>query len=107
MAVGVIEQFKGPFSAGSTIITSGNHCKIGISIGQDDYYLLGSTAGDRSFRFNIDGKQIWMGRTYIYETGEQVSSTSSLISFPDGAPSSTIVDVLYCEAYANQYTNEE
>lgn len=103
MAVGVIEQFKGPFNSNSTLSSDGN-CKIGISIGQDDFYLLGSTSGDKGLRFLINGKQIWMGRTYMYETGEQIDNT--VISFPDGAPPSTTVNMMYCSKYTNQYNQE-
>ena len=35
-----------------------------------------------------------MGRTFMYESGDSVNNT--VIKFPDGAPLSTIVDVVYC-----------
>lgn len=103
MAVGTIEQFKGPlfkgpFNAGSTISLSGP-CKIGVSINEDDYFLYGPTS---SFKFYINGKQIWMGRTYMYETGEQVNNP--VIIFPDETPASVTVNIMYCQVYKNQYT---
>lgn len=88
---GQIKQFRGPFSVGHTINTSGK-CHIGISIGEKDYMKLGSEDADSSFRFLINGQEIWMGRTYIYEMTEDISNVH--ISFIDGAPSSIIVDMI-------------
>ena len=98
MTIGTIEQFKGPFTSPSTVqIPSSSNCKIGISIGEDDFMLLGSSSSDSSLKININGQQIWMGKTYIYEIGQQIDNT--VLSFPEGAPNSTIVDVVYCAAY--------
>lgn len=95
---GVIQEFKGPFKQelGNTQLSISGNCKIGISIGEDDFMSLGNQDFNRSLRVFINDNEVWMGRTYIYETGEQVNKTK--IVFPNEAPASTIVDVVYCEA---------
>ena len=98
---GTIEQYQGPFLTGSSLTLLGD-CRIGISIGEDDYMKLGSTSGNKSFRFTINGNQIWMGRTYIYQTERQLVSNTiarnTVITFPDGAPASVLVEAVYCSA---------
>ena len=99
--MGTISQYQGPFSAGYSITLDGN-CIIGISINEDDYMKAGSQLSpsgqiqEKSFRFTINGNQIWMGRTYKYQTEEQVNET--VVSFPDGAPSSLLLEAVYCIA---------
>ena len=102
--IGTITQY------GSYEITENNnrlelsgHCIVGISISEDDYMACGTTTppgveqiNEKSFRFTINGKQIWMGRTYMYQTEKQVNNT--IITFPDGVPASTRVEVVYCTA---------
>ena len=89
---GIIVQKTGPFSVGHTINVPGE-CHIGISIGEKDYMKLGSGNANSSFHFLINNKDIWMGRTFIYEVTEQIANVE--ISFPNGAPSSTIVNIIY------------
>lgn len=100
-SIGTIEQYQGPFETGSTLGLNGN-CIVGISIGQDDFMRLGSTTGNKSFRFTINGQQIWMGRTYMYQTQKQIENfsvaQSTIVGFPEGAPSSVLVEVVYCSA---------
>ena len=91
MAVGTIKQYQGPFEEGYQLNLQG-HCIIGISISEDDYMILG--ANQKSFQFTINGQQIWLGRTYMYQTEEQINNT--IITFPDGAPDSTLIEVTYC-----------
>lgn len=94
--IGEIKQFKGPFSNGYEI-TAGGNCIIGISISEDDYMKLGTSAEVQSktnFSVEINGETIEIGRTFIYETGDVINNT--IIKFPKGAPLSTIVDVVYC-----------
>lgn len=85
------------------------HCIIGISISEDDYMILGCPEIDqqtgqmieKSFRFIINGQQIWMGRTYMYQTEKQLENDSgeiNIIEFPDGVPISVKVEVVYCSA---------
>ena len=101
-AIGTIEQYQGPFLSPSTKLELDGKCIIGISISEDDYMRLGSTSGNKSFRFTINGQQIWMGRTYIYQTEKQIDQasgeTKTIITFPDGAPASVKVEVVYCSA---------
>ncbi len=104
--VGTIEQYQGPFETGSTLGFEG-YCILGVSIGEDDFMKLGSSSADRSFRFSINGNQIWMGRTYMYQTERQIEkdggAVSTVIGFPDGAPASVKVEVVYCSA--SSYTS--
>ena len=97
MAVaGTIEQYQGPLDPNSVINLYGN-CIIGISINEDDYMKAGSTSGNKSFRFLINGNQIWMGRTYLYQTIKPIENNVT-IQFPDGAPESVLVEAVYCSA---------
>lgn len=94
---GVIRQFKGPFPSGYVLNLQGN-CKVSVSIGQKDFMKYGSQAGQndkKSFQFILNNELIYMGRSGMYETDSQLNTT--VISFPEGAPSSVIVDVVYCE----------
>lgn len=101
-AIGTIKQYQGPFLSSSTKLELDGRCIIGISIGEDDYMKLGSSTGNKSFRFTINGQQIWMGRTYMYQTEKQIDQESgevkTVITFPDGAPASVKVEVVYCSA---------
>lgn len=92
---GTIKQYQGPFNAGDVLQIYGS-CVVGISISEDDYYKCGSTSGDRSFEFVINGspQTFFIGRTYIYQTQQQY--TVNTISFPSGAPESTLIDIMYC-----------
>lgn len=104
-AVGTIEQYQGPFLVGSTLGFEG-YCILGVSIGEDDFMKLGSSSADRSFRFSINGNQIWMGRTYMYQTERQIEKEvpiNTIIGFPDGAPASVKIEVVYCSA--SSYTS--
>ena len=100
--IGTIEQYKGPFTVGYELNLQGN-CKIGISIGEDDFMSWKSYYNEETkkwiqgqdFVFIINNQTIHMGKTYIYETDSQINNT--IIHFPDGAPLSTIVNVVYCE----------
>lgn len=96
--VGIIEQYKGPFDEDYELDLKEN-CKIGISIGEDDFMSWnpnkenGAQVG-QDFVFLINDKEIHMGRTCMYEIDNQIEETN--IKFPDGAPLSLIVDVVYC-----------
>lgn len=96
--VGALQQVKGPFNTGEEIkITGARACKIGISIGEDDFMSWKSNIETgkqgEDFVFTINEKEIHMGRTYMYETDTQISN--AIITFPDGAPQSVIVDIAY------------
>lgn len=99
---GVIEQYQGPFEKGFTLTLDG-YCIIGVSIGEDAYMKLGSALDqntgqviEKSFRFVLNDQQIWMGRTYLYETEEKLDKIQTKIKFPDGAPASVLVEVVHC-----------
>ena len=63
--VGTIEQYQGPFNENSTLTLNGK-CIIGISIGEDDYMKLGSTSGDKSFRFLIIFQSKIIANIYVH-----------------------------------------
>lgn len=92
---GRIMQYKGPFTAGATIELEASS-KIGISINEKDFMSW------PNFQFwfveDIDGliyNIIRMGRTQMYEIDNPISINR--IYFPNGAPESTIVQIVYCE----------
>ena len=92
---GTIEQYQGPFDSGYTITLDGQ-CIIGISVSEDDFMLTGSETGDSSIQFSINNNSqtIFIGRTFIYQTQQQYQINT--ITFPSGAPESTLVNVVYC-----------
>lgn len=102
--IGTITQYDSySITQNNNILELLGHCIVGISISEDDYMLLGRPEIDqqtgqmiaKSFRFTINGHQIWMGRTYMYQTEKQVNNT--VITFPDGVPSSIKVEIVYCQ----------
>lgn len=94
--IGVIKQYQGPFNNEYTIELNGQ-CQIGISVNEDDYMLAGSTSGDKGVEFKINDSlhSIRIGRTYIYQTEQQYAINT--ITFPSGAPESTLINVVYCK----------
>lgn len=90
---GTIQQYKGPFQSGYTISLE-KSCKVGISIGEKDFMKLGSQEYS-SLQFNINGENIHMGRTYMYEVDNPIPAGT--IIFPSGAPQSVLVEVVYCK----------
>lgn len=105
--VGTMEQYQGPFDEGASF--SFNHpCVIGLSVSEDDYMKAGlpmteeGQIQEKSIRFTINEEQIWLGRTYIYETEDQIGRTNSsvVLTFPDGAPASVLLNVIYCNELA-------
>ncbi len=88
---GFFGQLTGPFSAGQNLATqigAGRKVKFGISIGEKDYMKL----QDFCFKVNniLTRVNIYIGRTFIYETDDGI--ILSELSFPDGAPASTIIN---------------
>ena len=92
-SIGTIKQFKGPFDAGYTLPLQNGNCKIGISIGEKDFMRISQQ--NSGFKFVINGEQLYMGRTCMYQSDRQIDNVT--ISFPQGAPLSTIVDVVYMD----------
>ena len=108
MAIGVIKQYKGPFPTNHEINLTGNACKIGISISEDDFMSWGASYDQNKqewhgedFIVNIKGQQIHMGRTYMYQT-QQAVTQPIIVKFPDGAPTSLIMDVIYSGDYKEE-----
>lgn len=103
MANGTIKQFRGPFSENTTInIGSNSNCIIGVSVGQDDFMSWNSAdppiippGYEKDIKFTINGSTIHLGRTYMYQTQQQINDT--VLTFPQGAPPSTKVQIVYCE----------
>lgn len=107
-SVGTIEQYDYyNITQNNNRLELSGHCIIGISISEDDYMLLGcpeinqqtGQVIEKSFRFTINGHQIWMGRTYMYQTEKQISDmliNNTILTFPDGVPFSIKVEVVYC-----------
>lgn len=99
---GTIEQYNSYdiTNNGNRLELQGN-CIIGISISEDDYMTCGTSTSpnsqqinEKSFRFTINGQQIWMGRTFMYQTDKQINNT--IITFPDGVKDSVLVEIVYC-----------
>ena len=103
MAAGQIEQFYGPF--GNETIFNNKICYLGISVDQKD--CMEWQNGEDLFNDKRQNKKpiiiqlsnqttqktIQLGRTFIYQPGDVVSNIS--LSFYNGAPPSTKVDVIY------------
>ena len=97
--VGDMIQYQGPFD-NDYIIEINFPCVLGISVGQKDFMQAGSRDADSSIQIKINGQSqtIFIGRTFIYQTQEQYNITS--VQFPNGAPASTLVNIIYCPARA-------
>lgn len=110
LLVGQVIQLQGPFQPNEQIIFTIKEkiddntykdvkslYKIGISIGEKDYMSFeGLTQEDRqnfeSIPININGEQIQIGRTYIYEPGFPLSELR--LKFKKGCPSSTLIEIV-------------
>ena len=90
---GTIQQYKGPFKS-TDVITLEKSYKVGISIREKDFMKLGSQKHS-SLQFNINGENIHMGRTCMYEVDNPIPAGT--ITFPSGAPQSVLVEVVYCK----------
>ena len=106
--IGTMRQFRGPFDENfqvSQLSQEGNHI-IGISVDEDDFMSWkahqenGRWVGE-DIIFEINGKQIHLGKTYMYETEYQINNENGKIKlkFPYGAPPSTKVEIVYCDRY--------
>lgn len=94
--VNVFHQYKPPFENNeiyiSTHVDNNIVIKIGFTISEKDY--MKTANGSRNFTFKINEDQIEMGKTFIYEPGEPLSS-GCIISFPyQSPPPSFTIDVL-------------
>ena len=91
MVIGEIKQYKGSFDPGEQIQVNG-YGRIGISIDEDDFMQLGEN--QPGFGFQINGQDIYIGKTFMYETEYPVGNQHTVITFPNGAPSSTLVNIV-------------
>lgn len=90
--IGTIGQYKGPFSSSENIATKigiGAAVKFGVTIGEKDYMKI------KNFKMKINGATLTdplfhIGKTFIYEIDDKF--VLSELSFPEGAPASTIID---------------
>lgn len=98
---GHMKQFK-PYSNDSVEvnINNGSKCRIGISVGQDDFMSWKASQNPNTgiwsgedIVFILNGEQIHLGRTYMYQAQEQKVNTKLI--FPYGAPPSTKIQVVY------------
>ena len=101
---GHIVQYQGPFEQNEVLnFTSQILYKIGISIGEDDYMSFPGIDRSKfeSIPIVINGEQIQIGRTYMYEPGFPLSTeingdtkTFLKLEFPKGCPKSTLIEVV-------------
>lgn len=97
--INVFKQYKAPFPVGSDIpiAFNGNNIntqiKIGFTIDEKDYMRTSNPQQNKAFSFILDGEEIQMGRTFIYEPGDKLSSGST-IRFTTSPPPSFTIDVL-------------
>ena len=106
LVAGAIGQLEGPFNQGASFSLVNNSdiacMKLGVSIGEKDLMKLDANGG---FYFTIDNEQIHMKfsiddsevqpqflltKSCLYETERETEI--STISFPNGAPASTIIE---------------
>lgn len=103
-SIGTIRQYRPPFPKDG-INTQGS-LKIGISIGQKDYMSWRRDISpenrdqeynptDQDFYFIINGQEIHMGRTCMYETQQAINN--AVIQFPSNPPKSVLVETVQCE----------
>lgn len=98
MNIGEIIQYQGPFEENYSISISPSSenkvYKIGVSVSEKDFMKYGKKGQkNNSIKFMINNQQIQLGRTQMYESKELFIRSN--ISFPDGAPSSTLVEIVY------------
>lgn len=66
-----------------------------VNPSEEGYYELQPIS---NFAVNINEEDIEIGRTFIYETSKAVDNNiNTVIKFPNGAPLSTIVDIVYSQ----------
>lgn len=110
--IGTMRQFRGPFDPGEDFSTSGKLLQqgshiIGISVDEDDFMSWKAHQDEQNkwigedIIFEINGEQIHLGKTYMYETEYQINNEGGKIKlkFPYGAPPSTKVEIVYCSKY--------
>lgn len=101
-STGKFGQIKGPFAQGEDLIqlikddaglASGIPCvELGISYAEKDAMIYGGPveAMPTSLKFRINGKELWMGRTDIYESDDVIKLTE--FTFVNDAPASVLIE---------------
>ena len=87
---GMIEQYKGPIN-GSQLININSRCKIGFSLDEDDFMKWANPENPSNFSIQINGQEIELGRTQMYQT-EAIQVNTIIIK---NAPRSFKLEVLY------------
>ncbi len=89
--IGQLQQYTGPFTSTDNINITNYLVKIGISVDEKEYMPY-TTTNTPNLLVMINGREIQIGSTYIYQPGNFLQGVN--ISFPNGAPTSTKVDIL-------------
>lgn len=91
---GRVGQVLGPFEAGVDLIAQGGAIsELTPEVTKPILYKLGIQTSTEGLLMQINGKQIKMGKTGMYELDEVVNIKSLI--FPNGADEQTIVDFVY------------
>lgn len=99
MKAGIAGQLCGPFNANQDLMpfiqNGGQLMQLGISIDTKDAMCFGGE-NDGYLTFEINGEQICMGRTNMYEIGNP--STVRVLKFKEDAPASVKINYLTYES---------
>lgn len=99
---GKFGQIRGPFANGEDValiirqiegISATPYVELGVTYAEKDAMIYGKERDNTipsSLKMLINGNEIWMGRTHMYETDGVVPLTSFV--FPQGAPASVLVE---------------
>lgn len=94
IAEGKVKQYQGPFKPNEEItFISDMAYKLGISIGEKDFMSFQgiNRINLESIPIQINGEEIQIGKTYIYEPGFPL--TNLKLKFPKGCPDSTLIEI--------------
>lgn len=103
LEIGKIGQYKGPFNMNETInITTNHNLQLGFSIGEKDAMHQLNSKDKKEWSWvieplivKIDEQLIKIGQKCVYNPDPQIFHHT--ITFPYGAPASTIVDYIILE----------
>lgn len=95
ISTGQLQQYTGPFNNTDSINVGKFLTRLGISVNEKDYMPY-TVNGVQPLLVRINGKEIQIGNTFIYQPGDILQGVN--ISFPNGAPASTKVDILTIES---------
>ena len=89
----IFKQLRGPFDESASLLSGEQLVKLGISIDEKDYMFNANPNTQQGVILEINGNQIEIGKTFIYQPGDFL--TVSSLSFPNGGPDSTLVNIVY------------